>query len=64
MKKFKLPVTWEVSGFLEVEAESLKEAIVYFENNSDNLPLPDDFDYVDGSYDLSCHEEEYVELYQ
>ena len=27
MKKFKIPVTWEVYGTIEIEADSLEEAI-------------------------------------
>ena len=62
-KKIKLPVTWEVCGMIEVEAESIEDAIKFFANNSDRISLPYDSDYVDGSLDLSCHEPEFIEIY-
>lgn len=63
-KKFKLPVTWEMYGIVEVEAESLEAALDYFNENSDNIPLPDDKEYVDASFTLSCNEISYLELFQ
>lgn len=32
MKKFKIPVTWEVYGTIEIEADSLEEAIQKFDD--------------------------------
>lgn len=63
-KKFKLPVTWEMCGVVEIEAESLEDAIEYFDDNINHIPLPKDFEYVDGSFDLSCREINYLELFQ
>lgn len=63
-KKYKLPVTWEVTGVIEVEAESLEEAIEYFDNNMEHIPLPRDLEYVDGSFNLSCRDISYLELFQ
>lgn len=41
MKKFKIPVTWEMSGFVEVEAESLEDAVERFDNGyGDMCGLP------------------------
>ena len=55
MKKiFRLPVTWEVCGFVNVEAESLEEAVQDFKENVDEYELPtDDCEYVDGSFRLT-----------
>ena len=66
MAKFKLPVTWEVCGVVEVEAESLEAAVDYFNENSDYIKLPtgEDVVYVDGSFNLSCNEISYLELFQ
>ena len=65
-KKFKLPVTWEMCGVVEVEAESLEAAVDYFNENSDHIKLPtgEDVVYVDGSFNLSCNEISYLELFQ
>ena len=63
MKTITLPVTWEVSGFVKVEASSIEAAIEYFEENSDHIPLPKEFEYVDGSFMLSASEPDYIELF-
>lgn len=63
MAKIKLPVSWEVCGFVEVEADSIEEAMEYFERNTDNIPLPDDGEYVDGSFALTCNEPEVIAIY-
>lgn len=34
-----------------------------FEKTQDHIPLPDDFDYVDGSFDLTAKEPEVIQLY-
>lgn len=39
MKKFNIPVTWEVWDVVEVEAETLEEAIKYVKENLDTIPL-------------------------
>ena len=61
--KIKLPVTWEVCGIVEVEANSIEEAIAKFDEGCDYIPLPDG-EYVDGSFDLSYREEGYIDLFQ
>lgn len=63
MSKFNLPVTWEVCGMVEIEADTLEEAVDIFNADPDSIPLPDDYDYVDGSFDLSCPEIEYIRAY-
>ena len=63
MKKIRLPVTWESSGFVDIEAETIEVAIEYFNNNVDRIPLPYDSEYVDGSFLLSSNEVEFIELY-
>lgn len=61
--KIKLPVCWEVCGFVEVEANSIDDAMDIFQETSDHIPLPTDADYVDGSFDLSCYEPEVIQVY-
>lgn len=63
-KKFMLPVTWEVCGSAEVDAESIEEAVAYFNENSDHIKLPAHSEYVDGSFELSCSELEYLQAFQ
>ena len=49
-KYYEIPCTWEVYGTLEVEADSLEEAIELAER--DDSPMPDESDYVDGSFQV------------
>ena len=48
MAKFAVAVSWEVCGVMDIEAESLDEAIRIAKEDQD-LPLPDG-DYIDGSF--------------
>lgn len=47
--KYRIPVSWEMYGHVEVEADSLEEAISIAE--SDETPLPDG-DYINGSFEV------------
>lgn len=51
-KKFKIPVTWEMFGTVTVEANSLEEAIEFFDNfeKEEGFTLPSNESYVDGSF--------------
>ena len=64
MKTIKLPVTYSVSGFINIEAESIEDAIQYFKENTDDIALPLDVDteYIDGSFELSSEDKEYIEF--
>ena len=60
MKKFKIPVTWEVYGTIEIEADSLEEAIQKFDDieiNGEGYDLPLENYYVDGSFNREEDEE-------
>ncbi len=49
MKKWKIPVTWEMYGEVLVESPTLKDAMTFI-NNDENIPsLPTVREYVDGS---------------
>ena len=61
--KIRLPVSWEVCGMVEIEANTINEAMDIFEKTQDHIPLPNDFDYVDGSFDLTTKELEVIQLY-
>lgn len=62
MEKFYLPVTWEECGVVEVEANSLEEAIEYFKENSCDIETPHEAHYVDGSFCLSTEAVEELEF--
>lgn len=59
MKKYKIPCVWEVYGHMEIEAETLQDAIELAEQ--DDRPLPKESSYIEGSfwvdYDGIDHEE-------
>lgn len=59
MKKWNIPVTWEMCGIVQIEANTLEEAMEIVKNDVD-VPLPFDKHYVDDSFDLSIVEEEIV----
>ena len=49
METFKIPVEWSVYATVEIEAESLEEAIRIFDETIDDYP-PTDPDYIDDSF--------------
>lgn len=57
-EKWKIPVTWEMSGFIEVSCPTLKEAMEYAA--SDEVDLPDG-EYVDSSFRLT-HEMDEIDV--
>lgn len=52
MKYYKVPVTWEMYGVVEIEADSAEEAIEIARDDQGILPLPEGY-YVDDSWRLS-----------
>ena len=50
MSKFKIPVEWKITGTLEIEANSLKEAKTKAEASDQELPV-DSF-YLEGSFQV------------
>lgn len=55
-KYWKIPVCWEMYGTVEVEADTIEEAIEKFkkiEYEGEGFALPYDGSYVDGSFELS-----------
>ena len=64
MKKWNIPVTWEVCGYVYVDADTLVEAMETARDDEGVIPLPTESDYVDGSWRLSETDENFVrEMY-
>ena len=66
MKKFKIPVTWEVYGTIEIEADSLKEAIQKFDDieiTGEGHDLPLENYYIGDSFNREEDEEAIREYY-
>jgi len=45
-KTFRIPVSYEMYGYVEVEAVDLDEAVV----QAEEAPLPTDSSYIEGSF--------------
>ena len=63
MKKWEIPVTWEVFGKVVVEADTLAEAMHIARDEEEILPLPDESDYVDGSWRGTEEDEDFIRTY-
>lgn len=53
MSKFRVPVEWAMCGWVTVEAETPTEAIKTVREQSDTIPLPEDGEYIDGSFKIN-----------
>jgi len=49
-KKYKIPCSWQVYGYLDVEADGWDEAIEIAEDY--DTPLPTDGSYVEASFEV------------
>jgi len=58
MKTYKIAVTWEVCGEIEIKANSLSEALKKAKAD-DTIPLPEG-SYVDGSFEINDEMSEYL----
>jgi hypothetical protein len=52
MKTYKVPVVYQMFGYVEMEADSIDDAVKKVHNNIDSIPLPYDADYVEGSFEI------------
>ena len=50
LKEYKIPVFWQVYGYMDIRAEGWDEAIEIAED--DATSLPSNADYVDGSFEI------------
>ena len=68
-KKVKIPVTFMMCGMVEVETEdgTIETALKNFQKNIDDIDLPKEKEYVDGSFEMTmpfegAEEKELVEF--
>ena len=59
MKTWKIPVIWQEMGVVKVETNTLAEAIE-IARDDDAIPIPDNSDFVDGSWEVDCDDEDYL----
>ena len=60
MKKFSIHVTWQVWSKIEIEAETIEDAVEYVKENLDALPFGTDPEYIDGSYNIDDGQDGYA----
>lgn len=53
MQYYKIPVSYSVCGEVEIEANSLEEALEYAKDNIRDLELPDEPQYIEDSYEIN-----------
>jgi len=69
MTIYKIPVEWAVFGLLEVEANSIEQAMELVNQDCDlsgnEFALPNESDYIDGSFQISYGytDEEIMEIF-
>ena len=64
MAKFKIPVEWSVYGVVEIEADSMEEAVNKFDETIDDIPLPDQSEYIDDSFRRETGCDDDIEYYK
>ena len=50
MKTWRIPVVYQMTGVVTVEADTLAEAIEFAGDEYNPVPLPEDAEYLDGSW--------------
>ena len=60
MKTWKIPVVWQEMGFVNIESNTLGEAIKIVNNMDVYIPIPDSTYIVNGSWEVECLDEEYI----
>ena len=61
--KQRIAVTWEMCGYIEVEADDIEEAMDMVRKNPDDYSLPSDGGiYVNGSFCLSTEDVETMKI--
>lgn len=61
---YKVAVTWEMYGTLDIEANSWQEALEIANKTQDDLPLPDDKTYVDASFRIDAESTQAINEYK
>ena len=51
-KTFPIAVDWGMGGVVNIKAETIEEAIEVVERD-DSIPLPEDGEYIDGSFTVN-----------
>lgn len=57
MKTWKIPVVWTMAGTVEIEAETLAEAV---EIAKEEASIPDDKEYLANSWEIGVEDEDLI----
>lgn len=60
MKTWKIPVYWGMIGIVNVEANTLNEAIKIAQDDEGIIQIPDNGTFLDGSWEVDCYDEDYL----
>lgn len=60
MKTWKIPVCWTMMGTVEVDANTLDEAIEIAKDDVGIIPIPDDGTFMDGTWEVDCTDISYL----
>lgn len=58
----RVAVTWQMCGYVDIDAPTMEEAMEKFKNDVDMIPLPEDGEYVDASFELSSDDPEVLKV--
>lgn len=62
-QEFIISVSWRVLSKIKIQANSLEEALSWAKENIDEIPLDNEWDYEDGSYQIDAENPEDCEIY-
>lgn len=60
MKQWEIPVVWTMMGTIKVEAETLAEAIEIARDERGEITIPDNGEFLDGSWEVACDDIDYL----
>lgn len=60
IKTWKIPVCWSMMATIEIEADTLEEAIEIAKDDEGNIPIPYNGDYLDGSWEVDSEDVDYL----
>lgn len=61
MRYFKIPVEWAVYATVEIEAETIEEAVKKFDETIDEILLPTEADYIEDTFKRCIQDTEDLE---